>query len=77
MPLPHPHKGEKESEFVNRCMSSDMIHKDFPDNKRALAVCFSLFEQSKRKKKKEGKAEEVTWDEVEAQIKKDGFIIHD
>jgi HK97 family phage prohead protease len=41
MPLPTPNKGEKQDEFMNRCMSNETMKSDFPDNKQRLAVCFS------------------------------------
>lgn len=41
--MPNPRKGEKESEFIKRCMSSEESKKTFPDQKRRLAFCFSRF----------------------------------
>lgn len=48
MPLPTPHDGEKESEFVSRCMGSEAA-KEFEDEKQRLAVCYSQFRERKSK----------------------------
>ena len=41
--MPLPQRGEKESkkEFVSRCMSSDKMKEEFPDNQQRTAVCLS------------------------------------
>jgi hypothetical protein len=39
MPLPTPNPGEKEDAFVERCMSDEVMVKEFPDEKQRLAVC--------------------------------------
>jgi len=49
MPIPTPHGGEDESGFVSRCMASDVMKKEFPDQKQRSAVCYSQFRKSKRK----------------------------
>jgi hypothetical protein len=43
MPLPTPSKGEKEQEFVSRCMGSDVMNKEFPEQKQRAAVCYRQF----------------------------------
>jgi len=58
MPLPTKNKKETEQEFVNRCMSDDMIKNDFKDQKQRLAVCYS---QYKIRHKAKG---ETSWDDV-------------
>jgi HK97 family phage prohead protease len=40
MPIPKPNTGEKQDEFIERCMGNDIMKEDFPDNKQRLAVCF-------------------------------------
>lgn len=51
MPLPTPNNKEKKSDFVARCMSSDMIKKDFKENDQRLAVCYRQFEEAKKESK--------------------------
>ena len=90
MPLPHPHKGQSETDFVSMCVGSDIMNKEFPNQKQRIATCYSLYKQAK-KKKKDKKAElessnvsnqppneaefEPNWEETKAEIDKDGFII--
>lgn len=40
MPLPKPKKGEKENDFISRCMSNKTMKKEFPDQKQRTAVCY-------------------------------------
>lgn len=49
MPLPKPNPKEKNSDFMNRCMSYLSDKKEFKDTKQRAAVCYS---QITRKKKK-------------------------
>ena len=58
MPLIKPKKSESEQEFVNRCMSDDMVQKDFKDQKQRAAVCYSQFRVRERMKG------EASWDDV-------------
>jgi hypothetical protein len=43
MPIPKPKTGEKQREFINRCMES--IGNEYDDPKQAIAVCFSEFKK--------------------------------
>ena len=40
MPIPKPHKAEKQSKFMSRCMGNKIMKKDYSDNKQRVAVCF-------------------------------------
>jgi hypothetical protein len=62
MPLPKPNKKEKEQEFVSRCMESETMNKEFPDQKQRVAVCYSQY----RKRKDTAKGgEEPKWEDCE------------
>jgi hypothetical protein len=39
MPLPTRNKDESAKDFMSRCMSSDVMNKEFPDNQQRVAVC--------------------------------------
>lgn len=58
MPLPKPRKSEKEQEFVSRCISDDIMNKEYKDQKQRAAVCYSQF---KTRHKMKG---EASWDDV-------------
>ena len=45
MPLPKPRSGEAQAPFVSRCMSSDVMKRDFPSTAQRLAVCHSQFKK--------------------------------
>ena len=49
MPLPKPRDGETQDEFVDRCMSHDLMKSEYTDNDQRLAVCFSLFKNKDKK----------------------------
>lgn len=51
MPLPTPNNNEKKSDFISRCMSSEIIKKDFKENDQRLAVCYRQFEEAKKESK--------------------------
>ncbi|MAF43672.1 MAG: hypothetical protein CMI54_05830 [Parcubacteria group bacterium] len=70
MPLPSPDKGQKEKGFINSCMSSETMKKEFPDRKQRLAVCYS--QQKKRKKAKGAEVDALDWREME----NEPFIIY-
>jgi hypothetical protein len=78
MPLPSPRLAgdnkESEKEFVSRCAGSEIMNKDYPDNKQRVAVCYSLYRQAVKKKRAKGSAEEPTWAESEAEIEDTGIV---
>jgi len=43
MPLPTPNSGESQSTFVSRCMGSDVMNREYPEQKQRAAVCYSQF----------------------------------
>lgn len=51
MPLPTPNDKEKRSDFISRCMSSEVIKKDFKTQEQRAAVCYSQFKKAKKKSK--------------------------
>lgn len=61
MPLPKPEKNEKQDEFISRCMSSEIMKKDYPDNKQRVAVCFSQY----KRRKEVAKGCEPKWEDCE------------
>ena len=38
--IPSPTGGESEDDFIGRCMSSDQMQSEFPDQDQRSAVCF-------------------------------------
>lgn len=45
--MPSPNKGESQSDFISRCMSSDEARGDFPDAKQRAAFCYSQWRKKK------------------------------
>ena len=58
MPLPSKRKNEKENEFMSRCMSDDVMKKEFRTNKQRVAVCINQYQTRKKIKG------EASWDDV-------------
>ena len=58
MPLPKKRKDEKESEFMSRCMSDDIMKEEYKDNKQRVAVCLTQYPTIKKSKG------EASWDDV-------------
>lgn len=47
MPLPRPNDGESKAEWIDRCMSHDTMVADFEDTDQRLAICQSIWEDSR------------------------------
>jgi len=47
MPIPKPRAGEKESKFIERCMSNETMVREYPDNKQRIAVCYQGWRDKK------------------------------
>ena len=47
MPLPVPRDGEKQEDFMSRCMEDKAVQSDFEDEKQQVAVCNSQWEATK------------------------------
>jgi len=39
MPIPQPNPGEKQADFMSRCMGNETMNKEYPDQKQRAAVC--------------------------------------
>lgn len=46
MPIPKPHQNEDKQKFVSRCMSDEVMKKDYTDTKQRVAICLG---QTKKK----------------------------
>lgn len=49
MPLPKPKPGEKQNDFISRCMGNPTMKEEFPKQKQRLAVCFSQWRRYRGK----------------------------
>ena len=47
MPIPSPHKDEEKKKFLERCMSDEIMLKDFPDDDQRFAVCNTQWDEKK------------------------------
>lgn len=45
MPLPRPVKEESRKDFTSRCMSSEVMNSEFPDNSQRFAVCNDIWDK--------------------------------
>ena len=39
MPIPKPDQDEKMTEFLNRCMSDEVMKTEFPNERQRMAIC--------------------------------------
>lgn len=46
MPIPTPRRGETEDDFITRCMSSDTMHEDYPEQEQRAAVCYRQWREA-------------------------------
>jgi len=51
MPIPEPSKGESEKDYISRGMANSLMKKEFPENKKRLAVLYSQWRKQHGGKK--------------------------
>jgi hypothetical protein len=51
MPLPKPRSGEKQNDFVSRCMDNDTMKSEYPDQAQRTAVCYSQWRRRMQNQK--------------------------
>lgn len=71
MPVPKPRKNEKQDKYISRCISA--VKKADPDRpqKQVIAICYSTWRESKKKKRKKAEVEmmaKLTLDDVENKL---------
>ncbi len=49
--MPYPKKGEKKSDYVSRCVKIRQNEHPDEDNDQSVAICNSMWDQAKKKKK--------------------------
>jgi hypothetical protein len=47
MPLPKPKDNESQKEFISRCMSDDIMNKEYSDNEQRAGVCYTQWKEKK------------------------------
>ena len=47
MPIPSKNKDEDKQNFISRCMTDEIMKKDYPDSKQRIAVCLSQTKNTK------------------------------
>jgi hypothetical protein len=45
MPIPKPNTGEKQDDFIARCMSNGLMNEEYPDNKQRAAICYTQWKE--------------------------------
>ena len=48
MPLPKPNSTDNQKTFLKKCMSSEVMNSEYPDQKQRAAVCYSQFRRKKK-----------------------------
>jgi len=50
MPLPKVRPREEKNDFISRCMSSEIMKKEYKDQKQRQAICLSQWRKKKGEK---------------------------
>lgn len=45
MPIPNPQAGEKQSEYIQRCLEA--IGSEYTDKDQAVAICYTQWKEGK------------------------------
>ena len=48
MPIPKPEKNEDSKKFVSRCMTNEVMKKEYPDSKQRVAICLGQTRQKSK-----------------------------
>lgn len=68
MPLPTRHSWESQAEFIERCMSSDLMETEYPDTDQRLAVCHAQWGKVRGTKEEEKEAGKVERREIDKDV---------
>jgi hypothetical protein len=52
MPIPKPKKNERKNDFLNRCMTDDVMSNEYRIAGQRFAVCNLSFEETRREEYK-------------------------
>jgi hypothetical protein len=47
MPIPTPNKGERQSDFIDRCMGNATMKADYKDPDQRVAVCYDAWRKER------------------------------
>lgn len=47
MPLPKPKAGEKQKDFMQRCISDPTMNTEFPKEDQRVAICYNQWRDKK------------------------------
>lgn len=65
MPIPKPHKDENEDDFMDRCMSDDVMVEEYPKNKQRYTICQKAWDDEHKSKRQKfkiwGKQDAISW----------------
>jgi len=75
MPLPTPKSGEGQDKFISRCMSSDVMNSEYPDQKQRAAVCYSQFRRKGKNSMKINYTTPIIHEELESNGAKKTYIV--
>lgn len=65
MPIPKPNSGESEADFMERCMSSDVMQAEYSQRDQRVAVCLSSFRDGGKKETDVDDSTEILEDDFE------------
>lgn len=49
MPIPTPHKGQSQKEFISKCMGDSVMNKEYKDQKQRAAICYQKWRDKTKK----------------------------
>jgi hypothetical protein len=83
MPIPQPHKDENKEKFVSRCMSDEVMKKDYKDGKQRVAICLqqaksnSIIEDVQLNLTYSNQEYDDNWDEWIVEVEPDAIFDED
>lgn len=62
--MPNPKKGEKQKDFVSRCIPEVLKDKTASDQTQAAAICYSMYKEAKKASKEKLSTYETMCDKL-------------
>jgi hypothetical protein len=55
MPIPKPKSGEKEKDFISRCVGDNTMVSEYPNTQQRVAICYSTWRNKDKRKSLENR----------------------
>jgi len=73
--MPEPKDGEKKKDFLDRCMSDEVMNEDYPDKDQRFAICNSIWDEREEKSSPEPERRYISFNQEMRAIEEESKLI--